>query len=135
MTDEKKIDYGNVPITKLPPGKAFGADDLTKWSLNRTAGHYGTGDNRAKSVVLKCEGCGRETSHIIAVYAKAKRLRKEHCECGAKMQPILFRREGFKYPDSPKTVMIGKQTKKKRKGSRADGTNPRALGTNERAKP
>ncbi len=35
-----------VKITKLPPGKAIGADDLQNWSRQRNAGRSGTRDDR-----------------------------------------------------------------------------------------
>lgn len=114
MTDEKKIDYGNVPITKLPPGKAYGADDLQRWAMNRASGHYGTGDNRSKAVILECPKCGAKKNTIVALHTQAKRIKNDQriCVCGSKMTPIMFRREGFRHPDSPKTVSL---VKKKRK--------------------
>jgi len=35
-----------VKITKLPPGKAIGADDLQQWSRQRNAGRSGVPDDR-----------------------------------------------------------------------------------------
>jgi hypothetical protein len=36
----------NVKITKLPPGKAYGADDLTNWSGRRLGGKFGVYDRK-----------------------------------------------------------------------------------------
>ena len=76
-----------VKITKLPPGKAFGADDLTKWSHNRSFGRFGTGSNHVKEVIHKCKKCGFEAQVIAARYGKTKGFicRK----CGQAGQPIV----------------------------------------------
>jgi hypothetical protein len=42
-----------VKITKLPPGKAIGADDLQNWSRQRNAGRSGTRDDRQEEKWLR----------------------------------------------------------------------------------
>lgn len=69
------IDYGNVEITKLPPGKAFGADDLTRWAHRRSLGRSGIGTEQTRAVKLKCKFCGNISEVIGAKRATAKRVR------------------------------------------------------------
>lgn len=52
-----QIDYGKVEIKKLPAGKAFGADDLTRWALRRTDGRSGMGADDTVMVKLTCKKC------------------------------------------------------------------------------
>lgn len=40
--------YAGVKITKLPPGRAEGADDLTNWSLSRSSQRSKTTFKKAK---------------------------------------------------------------------------------------
>jgi hypothetical protein len=42
-----------VKITKLPPGKAIGADDLQNWSRQRNAGRSGTRHDRQEEKRLR----------------------------------------------------------------------------------
>jgi len=42
MTDGET---SNIKVTKLPPGKAYGADDLRNWASRRAAGRSGVFDN------------------------------------------------------------------------------------------
>jgi hypothetical protein len=42
MTKEQAPDCTGLPITKLPPGEAFGARDLQRWSQNAAAGRAGS---------------------------------------------------------------------------------------------
>ena len=108
MTDEKRIDYGDVPITKLPPGKAYGADDLQRWAHRRTAGQAGTGIDKAKSVILQCKACGKTRNMLAQIYVKARSLHPA-CECGKRMRPKMFRREGFKRDGDSRTIRLGKK--------------------------
>jgi len=112
MIDDKKIDYGNVPITKLPPGKAYGADDLQRWAQRRNTGSFGTGIDKAKSVLLKCKACGKTRDMLTQIYVKARSLHPV-CECGKRMRPVIFKREGFRRPGSSKTVVLEGKGKKR----------------------
>jgi hypothetical protein len=38
--------YDGIPITKLPPGKAYGSGDLQSWSINRMKGRFGVGKTK-----------------------------------------------------------------------------------------
>lgn len=58
MNKKQPFDYGDFPIKKLPPGAAYGADDLTRWSLNRSLGRWGSGSPETKALKLKCKKCG-----------------------------------------------------------------------------
>jgi hypothetical protein len=49
-----------VKITKLPPGKAKGADDLQRWSRQRTAGRSGVPDERKEEKRLHQQKQRRE---------------------------------------------------------------------------
>ncbi len=49
-----------VKITKLPPGKAIGADDLQGWSRQRNAGRSGVPDDRQKEKRLNEQKLRRE---------------------------------------------------------------------------
>jgi ribosomal protein L40E len=81
MTDEK---WDGIPITKLPPGKAYGADDLTKWAHNRARGLSGAGLNATKSVNAQCRKCGAAASIIVNRYTTRQQLQGEKCrQCGA----------------------------------------------------
>lgn len=42
MSKDTVPDYSGFPITKLPPGEAFGARDLQNWSNNRATGRAGS---------------------------------------------------------------------------------------------
>jgi hypothetical protein len=44
---------GMPRVTKLPPGKAQGADDLTKWSGRRLAGRSGVPDKTKRKTKAK----------------------------------------------------------------------------------
>jgi hypothetical protein len=45
--------YDGVPITKLPPGKAYGAGDMSAWSLNRMRGKFGVGKTKDRATERK----------------------------------------------------------------------------------
>jgi hypothetical protein len=82
MKNREPIDYGNVEIKKLPPGKAFGADDLRQWSHNRAVGASGVSENKTKSVLMRCKACGGESTVIASRYDRRNR-RGHHCHhCG-----------------------------------------------------
>lgn len=85
------FDYGDAPITKLPPGKAFGADDLTRWAHRRTLGRSGTGTEQVRAVKLKCKFCGNVSEVIGAKRATANRIRGNfECRgCGEKGAKIV----------------------------------------------
>jgi hypothetical protein len=50
------IARSNVPVQKLPPGQAEGADDLRRWSSRRLAGKFGV--TRRPLVRVRCSECG-----------------------------------------------------------------------------
>jgi hypothetical protein len=50
---EQAPDITGLPITKLPPGKAFGADDLTRWSHKRASGGAGGGAKPMGAIVQR----------------------------------------------------------------------------------
>jgi len=80
------VDYGNVPIKKLPDGKAFGADDLARWSLRRTMGYSGDGGVTAAPVSVKCQSCGEVSQILAKKVPKGKKYRQtfECRSCGEK---------------------------------------------------
>jgi hypothetical protein len=49
-----------VKITKLPPGKAMGADDLQRWSRQRNAGRSGVSEDRREEKRLQEQKQRRE---------------------------------------------------------------------------
>lgn len=85
------VDYGDFPITKLPPGKAFGADDLTRWSHRRALGRSGMGTEQTRALKLECKHCGATFETIGARRATAKRVRGNFdCRtCGKKGARIV----------------------------------------------
>lgn len=74
------IDYGNIPIKKLPPGKAFGADDLTRWSHRRATGRWGTGTAQTRALTVECRTCGG-ISEIIGIRVPQGRERRGKFDC------------------------------------------------------
>lgn len=90
MKVRSPIDYGNVPITKLPPGKALGADDLTKWAHRRAIGSSGTGTAETQALTLECKGCGAVTE-IMAVKRITKKRRGTFVcyQCGDKKAHVV----------------------------------------------
>ena len=66
-------------ITKLPPGKAYGADDLRKWSDNRATGRSGVAPDRTRNVVYECRACKKTTPAIVSRYMQKKEARKLRC--------------------------------------------------------
>jgi hypothetical protein len=50
------IARSNVPVRRLPDGKAEGADDLRAWSSRRLAGKFGV--TRKPLVRVRCSECG-----------------------------------------------------------------------------
>jgi len=71
--DRIEIDYGNVPITKLPPGKAFGADDLTNWALRRAAGKSGDDTSyRQRAAIMHCDRCNETFNILVSVRPRKK---------------------------------------------------------------
>jgi len=57
---EEKVYRDMIRITKLPPGKAIGADDLQNWSRQRNAGRSGTRDDRLEEKRLRKQKRWRE---------------------------------------------------------------------------
>lgn len=49
-----------IKITKLPPGKAIGADDLQQWSRQRNAGRSGVPDDSQQEKRLNEQQLRRE---------------------------------------------------------------------------
>lgn len=89
MADDKKIDYGSVPITKLPPGEAYGARDLQRWSLNRAVGASGSGSSRTKAVSLNCPSCKGVTTIMVSIYQKHNKIGRQCRHCGKRGIKIL----------------------------------------------
>lgn len=90
MKKQEPIDYGNVPIKKLPPGKAFGADDLHRWSMNRAVGASGSGERRTKSATLKCRHCKQTTNIIVSVHEHKNKTGGYACRhCGKRGLMLL----------------------------------------------
>jgi hypothetical protein len=58
--DEEKVTGAMVKITKLPPGKAIGADDLQIWARQRNAGLSGVPDDREQQNRLHIQKRRRE---------------------------------------------------------------------------
>jgi len=89
--DRIGIDYGNVPITKLPPGKALGADDLTTWALRRAGGRSGDAPRyRERSAVMHCDRCN-ETFNILVSVRPRKKPDIQRCrKCDRGMRFIGF---------------------------------------------
>lgn len=83
MKKSEPVDISGIKITKLPPGKAFGADDLTKWSHNRAVGASGSGSPATKMVLLFCSKCEAETTIMVSKYQTKGRTRGLRCRnCG-----------------------------------------------------
>lgn len=80
MKEKMTAEYGDFPITKLPPGKAYGAGDLGKWSSRRLAGRSGAGSPKTAALTLKCRSCGK-ASHVFGpVKSKVGSVRPcPHC--------------------------------------------------------
>ena len=89
--DRIEIDYGNVPITKLPPGKAHGADDLTNWALRRAAGKSGDAPSyRERAAIMHCDRCN-ETFNILVSVRPRKKPDIQRCrKCDRGMRFIGF---------------------------------------------
>lgn len=85
------FDYGDVPITKLPAGKAIGADDLARWAHRRTLGRSGTGKEQVRAVKLKCKFCGNISEVLGVRRGMANRVRGDfECRgCGEKGVKII----------------------------------------------
>jgi hypothetical protein len=50
---EKAPDLTGHAITRLPPGKAFGADALTRWSHKRASGGAGAGAKPMRAIAAR----------------------------------------------------------------------------------
>ena len=116
MAEKTKVDYGNVQITKLPPGKAYGADDLTNWAARRVGGQYGTGIDKAKSVLLVCPKCEATRNLLRQVYTKARDMDVK-CACGGKMRVKLFRAEGIQREGDQTIEFTGKKGRRRKSRS------------------
>jgi len=93
MADEK---YEGIPITKLPPGKALGADDLTNWAHRRSKGQFGDRYGEVKAAIMKCQKCD-VLADVLIHQPKEWRKHREVCRtCGEPMKFIKFKRAGFK---------------------------------------
>lgn len=73
------IDAGEVKITKVPPGRAFGSGDLRKWAHNRQQGLSGVADSKTKGVCVRCRKCGFESQILISIYSKPSFVRCRSC--------------------------------------------------------
>lgn len=78
----KNIDYSNFPITKLPPGKAKGADDLKKWGWKAASAKAGGVAPKILHATLVCTACGHQQVVKVAKHKTAKKfLHNFHGEC------------------------------------------------------
>lgn len=82
------IDYGNIPIKRLPPGAAFGADDLTRWALNRAQGRTGSGPADYRAVKIKCGKCGH-VREALAGRSVERGDRKKCINCGSTKAKVV----------------------------------------------
>lgn len=80
MSDDDEYFQG-VKITKLPPGKAYGSDDLRAWSSNRAVGASGVKPNRTRSVTLLCR-CGFRNQVIVSRYDTRAKVAQRCRRCG-----------------------------------------------------
>ena len=89
--DRIGIDYGNVPITKLPPGKALGADDLANWAVRRAGGRSGDAPSyRERAAIMHCDRCN-ETFNILVSVRPRKKPDIQRCrKCDRGMRFIGF---------------------------------------------
>jgi hypothetical protein len=99
MKDRTPIDYGNVPITKLPPGRALGADDMTNWSHRRSGGRSGVAKLEQKAAIIRCDKCETTADVLVEVHAEWKAARVKRQCCGINMRFVKFKRAGFKRKD------------------------------------
>lgn len=83
------IDYGNIPIKKLPPGEAFGARDLTTWAVRRADGKSGTGGAETVVAKMRCK-CGWEGSVLAARRQNHSRVKGDlTCrDCGGRAKVV-----------------------------------------------
>lgn len=88
---DKVPDYSHIQIKKLPPGRAFGAGDLTKWAHNRAVGASGMGSSKTKGVVVRCVGCQAETQVMVSVFHKGRK-HPLHCRTCGKHGAIIVKR-------------------------------------------
>ncbi len=89
MSKSEPINYGNIPIKKLPPGEALGARDLQQWSHNRTLGRSGTGTDQTRAVTLVCSKCDGVTPAIEKNWTR-QNGRKFVCRhCGNKTARVI----------------------------------------------
>lgn len=79
MAKEEVPDYSHIKITKLPPGKALGAGDLTKWSQNRAVGRCGTDDAKTIDKVWTCKRCKK--TNLICIHRDINFLHKSSVRC------------------------------------------------------
>ena len=93
MADEK---YGGVPIKKLPPGKALGADDLTNWSVRRVGGSSGLAPRDDRAAIFRCRKCDVVVDVLVSVKHDAKRTGQKCRVCKTEMRFIKFKPPGFK---------------------------------------
>lgn len=86
MKKNESIDISGIKITKLPPGKAFGADDLSRWSARRAGGRFGTGSAETMGLKVFCVRCDKQSDVIGPKRAKVGgRHRCPHCGINAKI--------------------------------------------------
>lgn len=92
MKKQNTVDYGNVPITKLPPGRAYGAGDLQQWSMNRAVGASGVAANKTVGAVMLCPKCKKITEIIISQYDRRDRKGQTCRHCGKKGLKLIKRK-------------------------------------------
>lgn len=89
---EKSFDYGDFPITKLPPGRAHGAGDLARWSQNRAVGASGVSSEKTRTVTVRCSGCQGKTSKLISRFEKRSSVGLQCPHCGKRGKGRIIRK-------------------------------------------
>lgn len=79
MTKDSLPDFSHIQITKLPPGKAIGADDLTKWARNRSVGRSGSDRGKMADKQWTCRKCRK--TNLICVHEDIRFLHRSSVRC------------------------------------------------------
>lgn len=79
MPKDTVPDYSHIQITVLPPGRAVGAGDLTKWAHNRAVGRSGTDDAKTVDKTWKCIKCKK--INMMCIHADVRFLHKSSVSC------------------------------------------------------
>ena len=91
MAKETVPDYSGIEIKKLPPGRALGADDLSKWAHSRAVGRTGSADAKSIDKRWFCKHC--KATSIVCIIATTRFLPARACRhCGAWNTKINLRK-------------------------------------------